>query len=177
MVEPRAHVFRLFRRRAWNTLRAMRAMKMSPKMTEAATIMPITTLGRPPLDEELFPLSAFAWLESKPPDVAVIVVVCRLLGVATGGGVVASWAVEVEDVDLDVGVVLVRVFVNVGVESVASRVVVVDVRLVVVVSSSPPPKRLVNQPNGSSSVVTALCLATSLWSPPSRATRASNREG
>lgn len=45
-----AQVLRLSRRRDWNILRAINAMKISPKMTEAATIIPITTLGNPPLE-------------------------------------------------------------------------------------------------------------------------------
>jgi hypothetical protein len=168
-----AQVLRLLRLRDWNILRTINAMKISPKMTEAATMIPITTLGSPPLLEVLF---ALAWLASAFPvsveEVEVTVVYCGWgLGVNTGGGVVTTdatmlgWAVVV---GLGVELVLVLVFI-IGDESIGIKliigsllvVVVVLLRVVVVVSgSSPPPKRLVKNPNRSSEVVSTLCLAT-----------------
>jgi hypothetical protein len=147
-------------------------MKISPKMTEAATIIPITTLGSPPPLEVVF---ALAWLASAFPvsvgEVEVTVVYCGWgLGVNTGGGVVTTdatmlgWGVVV---GLGVELVLVLVFI-IGDESIGIKliigsllVVVVLLRVVVVVSGpSPPPKRLVKNPNRSSEVVSTLCLAT-----------------
>jgi len=187
-----AQVLRLLRRRDWNILRTINAMKISPKMTEAATIIPITTLGSPPFEVPF----VFAWLASAFPvtteEVEVTVVNCDAgLGVYSGGDVVTTDAVvgvwEVVVVGLGVGLVVVIGIVVIGLGSTGIKVVVasplvavVVLRVVVVVpGSSPPPNRLVKNPkNGSSVDVSSLCLATSsLYRSPSRATRASNREG
>jgi len=84
-----AQVLRLFRRRVWNTLRATSEMKMSPKMTEAATIIPTTTPGSPLLVE----LFTFAWLGSVfawSADEVDVTVVNRGLGSGCGVGVAVT---------------------------------------------------------------------------------------
>ena len=164
-----AQVLRLLRRRDWNILRTINAMKISPKITEAATMIPITTLGRPPFEVPF----VFAWLASAFPvsteEVEVTVVYCCWgLGVYTGGGEVTTDATTVGwEVVVGLGVELVVLVTiigdgSIGIKVVACLVVVVLLRVVVVVvSSPPPPKRLVKNPNGSSVVVSKpLCLAT-----------------
>jgi len=89
----------------------MRAMKINPKMTEAATIIPTTTLGNPLLLDEL------DWLASVNPVFAVfgaVDVKVTMLGTGLGLvftmglGVVITCAVESGRVDVVRVVLVVR---------------------------------------------------------------------
>lgn len=96
IVEPRAQVPRRRRRRIWKNFLAIKAMKIKPKITDAATITPTTTLGRPDLELVLSGAFALALLVfTGRVDVLVMVDVVR-----GGGGVVGTGVERVEDVDL-----------------------------------------------------------------------------
>jgi hypothetical protein len=127
MIEFRAQVARRLLRRDWKILRAINARKMRPKIIEAATITPMTTLGSPDLEDELL-----AWLASTLPVlVLVVLTVLNEVRVTLGGGVVTTCALVRGVVDVVLGVVLVRGVVD-GADGVITvgRVAVVGVAVV-----------------------------------------------
>jgi hypothetical protein len=52
MIDVLAHVARRLRLLAWNIFLAMRARKINPKITLAATMRPMTPLGNPEFVDE-----------------------------------------------------------------------------------------------------------------------------
>jgi hypothetical protein len=139
-MEFRAHVARRLRRRDWKIFLAIKARKIRPKMIEAATMTPTTTLGRPDFADELLASLAFVL----PVLVAALTVLNDVRVLTFGGGVVTTCAL-VRGV-VDVVLVVVRGVVDgttgVGADGVTTpgRVVgvaVVRVDVEVVVGSGP----------------------------------------
>lgn len=185
MIELCAHVVRFLLLLAWKIFLAMRAKKIRPKMTQAATIIPTTTLGRPDLDEES------DWLTPLIPVLAeldAVEVTVTKSGVETmGGDDVTTWAVVngLVDVVVVLGVLVVVGVCGVGVTitgvgvsmTVCSTVLVLLVDVVGSSLPSPPPKITEKkEATGSSS---PSCLRSSAAPPRlfSRAARASCRTG
>lgn len=171
----------------------MRESKIRPKMTAAATIMPMTTLERPELSL-LVPFWLAALFAVVRGVVDVTVVVEGGIVVSKGGGLVTTWAVVrlddvVDDVvdDVIVDVIVERVEVvdveeGATIERVEVLVLVVATRLVVVeevVGSGPKmaDRKDSNGSTSSSSSLPPLCLFSTWTASLARAARASSIGG
>jgi hypothetical protein len=95
MIDVLAHVVRRFRLLLWNIFLAMRATKINPQITLAATMIPMTPLGNPLFDEVAWLASvAPVLVELKAVDVRVTELVLGLVGTMGAGGLVTTRAVE-----------------------------------------------------------------------------------
>jgi hypothetical protein len=191
MIDVLAHVVRRFRLLLWNIFLAMRATKINPQITLAATMIPMTPLGNPLFDEVAWLASvAPVLVELKAVDVRVTELVLGLVGTMGAGGLVTTRAVENGwVVEVVVGVVVgamgvvdkitgTGVGVRVGVTTTATVVVLgsVVVGSVSVGSSFPPPKISENIDANGSSLPSCL-FAACCFSSGARAARAPCREG
>jgi hypothetical protein len=123
-------------------------MKINPKITDAATITPTTTVGRPVLGAGVSDVLAFEF----PVLMDSVEVLVTVEGGRGGGGLVTTEAERVVELELELDELdkdVVRVFDGVGVEVGRVEVDLVDDLVSVSVSCGPPKRSERNDANGS----------------------------